>query len=97
MKMLPAFVSKPRSSTVSTRSPRLTLARIGLRFGSKASSVIDRSVTRTGVTRLLLHTNNVNGDTIGAISSVPLLPKRFRSLSCVLVGDTKASSTARCG
>ena len=33
---------KPRSSTLRTRSDRLTLARIGLRFGSKNSSVIDR-------------------------------------------------------
>ncbi len=52
---------------------------------------------RTGVTRCLLHTNSVSGDIKGAISSVPLRASRLSSLSCALVGETNASSTARLG
>ena len=51
--------------------PRLILARIGLSFVSNASSVIEKSVMRTGTMRELLQTNNVSGDSIGRISSIP--------------------------
>src|ERR1700740_1385762 len=44
--------SEGRSSMLSTRRPRLTLARIGFNAGSKASSVTLKSVMRTGRTRL---------------------------------------------
>ena len=47
------------------------MARMGLRLTSKASSVIDRSVTRTGTTRWRDQTNSVSGCSIGRISSVP--------------------------
>ena len=54
-----------------TRSPRLTLARIGFSAGSNASSVIESSVTRTGATRLRLQTKSASGASGGAISRVP--------------------------
>ena len=59
------------SSTLSTRMPRLTLARIGFSAVSKASSVMLKSVMRTGTMRFLLQTNSDSADSIGTISSVP--------------------------
>ena len=47
------------------------MARMGLRLTSKASSVIERSVTRTGTTRCRDQTNSVSGCSIGRISRVP--------------------------
>src|SRR5260221_13124475 len=54
MNIVPPLCWKPRSSVLITRRPSETLARSGLSDGSKASSVIEKSVTRTGTTRLLL-------------------------------------------
>src|SRR5690606_6878685 len=71
MKRLPPRCLKPRSSTDSTRSVSETVARIGLRSASKASSAIEKEVIRTGKTRFLLHTNSVRGASIGTISSIP--------------------------
>ena len=53
MNSVPPRCVKPRSSTESTRRPRLTFARIGLSATSNASSVTERSVTRTGHDALL--------------------------------------------
>ena len=69
--MLPALCSKPTSVTFSTRSPMLTLARMGFSEVSKASSVMLMSVIRTGRTRLRLQINRASGVSIAAISSVP--------------------------
>ena len=73
---------KPRSSTDSTRMPRLTLARIGLRAASNASSVMENSVTRTGTIRFLLQTKRVSADSIGTISSVPAAARALLASSC---------------
>ena len=63
------------------------MARIGLSAGSNASSVMLKSVIRTGTMRLLLQTKSVSGASIGAISSVPELRLAIvRSASCALVG-----------
>src|SRR5712691_2940001 len=83
---LPPFWSKPRSSTLSTRKPRLTLARIGLSATSNASSVMLSSVMRTGTTRLWLQTNRLSGASIGTISSVPDCARLLFDNSCALVG-----------
>ena len=69
--MLPPRVPKPRSSTESVRRLRLTFARIGRRFGSKAYSTIESSVSRTGTTRSGLQTKMTSGPGIGRISTVP--------------------------
>ena len=84
--MLPATDEKSTSSMVSTRRPRLTLARIGFRLESNISSVMLNSVILTGTTRSLLHTNSVSGASIGTISSVPAWAIAFACWSCVLVG-----------
>jgi len=51
--------------------PKLTLARIGLSDGSKASSVTLKSVIRTGTIRLLLQIKSGSADIIGKISNMP--------------------------
>ena len=97
MKRLPPLWAKPRSSTLSTRRPRLIFARIGLSDGSNASSVMLNSVTRTGTMRVLLHTNSVSGGSMGTISSVPALARELLPVSCALVGYNSSSSAASCG
>ncbi len=83
MKSVPPRWRKPRSSTESTRRPRLTFARIGLRLTSNASSVTERSVTRTGTTRCLLQTNSVSGASSGSTSSTPGRGERVVRLQVV--------------
>ena len=80
-----------------TRRPRLTLARVGFSDGSKASSVIENSVTRTGTTRFALQTNSTSGASGGRISSVPEFDSEFSVCSSAVVGLTSASRTASCG
>jgi len=82
---------------VSTRSPRLTLARMGLSATSNASSVIENSATRTGTMRLRLQMKRTSGATGGRISSVPAAACAAIASSSLLVGLTSASSTASCG
>src|SRR3954453_19080912 len=76
----------PRSLGPRTRMPRLTLARIGFREGSNASSVIEKSVRRTGTTRLRLQTKTVSGASSGAISIVPDSESARFWRSCADVG-----------
>jgi hypothetical protein len=71
---------------VSTLNPRLTLARIGFKSASKASSTALMSLSRTGTMRFLLQTNSVSGTCIGAISSVPPAARALFASSCALVG-----------
>ena len=88
----PPRCAKPRSSVVSTRRPRLTLARIGFSAASNASSVIENSVTRTGTTRLLLQMNSTSGASGGRISSVP--PRASR-VDRQQLGDCSGSPAPR--
>src|ERR1039457_3089585 len=76
------------------RMPRLTLARIGFRVGTKASAVILKSVIRAGTMRLALHTNSVNGAWIGMISKVPACDKLKLFCRVVLEGYTIISRAA---
>ena len=73
MNRLPPFTLNPRSFTLRTRIPRLTFARIGLSATSNASSVTERSVTRTGTTRCLLQTNSVTHDDFAELVRLSLL------------------------
>lgn len=75
----------------------LRLARIGLRLTSKADSLIDSSVSRTGSTRLLPQVKSVNGISIGVISMVPFCVCFAASRSWAVVGCTSISSVASCG
>lgn len=70
---------------------------MGLRWTSKADSLMDNSVSRTGMTRLLPQVNRVSGISIGLISMVPFFDSRLASLSCAEVGCTSISSTASWG
>ena len=76
---------------------RLTLARIGLSIGSKASSVMLKSVTRTGAMRDLLHTNSTSGVSMGRISSAPDCESALFESRCWLDGWTSDSRRASCG
>ena len=62
---------------MSTRSERLTVARVGFSEVSNACSVTLYSVMRTGATRLLPQTKTVSGASIGAISIRPDLGQDF--------------------
>jgi len=97
MNKLPPLLSKPRSVTLSTRMPKLTLARIGLSAGSNASSVMLKSVSRTGTIRLLLQMNSGSADIIGRISSMPACAIELFDRSWLLAGYTMVSSAASCG
>ena len=63
-----------------TRSVRLTLARIGLRSGSKTSSVIESCVTRTGTIRLRLQTKSASGVSVGRDLELPAVAWRVLPL-----------------
>ena len=97
MNRLPPFALKPRSSTVSTRMPRLNLARIGFSAASNASSVIDSSVMRTGTMRFGPKMNSGSGACEGAISMEPAEASAFAAASCRLLGYTMVSMAASCG
>lgn len=86
-----------RSLTVSTFSPMLRDARMGLRLTSNADSLMDSSVIRTGMTRLLPQVKRVSGISIGLISMVPFLDSRMASRNLAVVGCTSISSVASCG
>src|ERR1700683_188478 len=93
----PAGVRKPTSFTLSTRMPSDTFARMGFSCGSNASSVIERSVMRTGVMRFLFHTNTVSADSMGRISTVPSSDKISLAINTPLDGYTSSSSDESCG
>ena len=97
MKIVPPRWRKPRSSTLRTRRPRETFARIGLSARSNASSTIDSSVTRTGRMRRRLQTKSGSEASIGAISSVPAEASRSFAASWSEVGLTMPSSAASAG
>ena len=63
--------------------PRLDLCADRIQIGSNASSVMLKSVSRTGTIRFLLQINSVRADCIGMISSVP----RFRRVHCWIAVD----------
>ena len=75
----------------------LSEARIGLRFTSNIDSLIESSVSRTGMTRLLPQVNNVSGISIGLISIEPFLDSFECSRSCAVVGCISISSVASSG
>src|SRR5919198_6525059 len=85
-KRLVPLCVKGRSLTLRTCRPRVTLARIGFKFGSKASSVIVNSVSRTGRMRCALQTKSVSGASSGAISSVPAPASAWFACSVALAG-----------
>ena len=82
----PAGLTNVTSLMFSTRMPSDTLARIGLSCGSNASSVISRSVIRTGVIRLRFQANTVSAESIGRISIVPTSDSTSLAISTALDG-----------
>src|SRR6266567_386423 len=86
-----------RSMLDRTRMPRLTLALMGFRATSKASSVMLKSVSRTGRTLALLQTNRVSGASTGAISRVPPEARSLLAWTCALGGYTTVSKAASSG
>ena len=62
------------------------MARIGLSDGSWASSVIVKSVRRTGTTRLGPQTNSVNGAIGGRTSIVPAASSTVLAITWALFG-----------
>jgi hypothetical protein len=79
MNRRPPGCENPKSSTLRTRIPKLTFARMGFSFVSNASSVMEKSVSRTGTTRLLLQTNSVSTTKNGVPNPIQYLSLKLRA------------------
>src|SRR5829696_4903873 len=96
----PIAIAASRPEVPSSLTPRVvklndTLARMGLRWMSNASSTIDSSVSRTGTTRWRLHTRTRLGVGVGMTSRNPSAAIRAFSRTWSSGGLSRPSRAAR--
>ena len=73
------------------------MARIGFRFGSKASSVIVKPFMRTGSTRFGPHTSMVRGASGATTSITPAAARTSLAITVVELGYSSSSSRDSAG